>query len=81
MLKSFHNLKKISICVILNVSPVSSVTSAIRNVLYDIRTNKADSSNGKSRIRVNFVINAVAQPITAPINSDNVKMRQKSPTE
>lgn len=70
---------KMSIC--FNVAPVSSVTSAIRNVLYDIRTNKADSSSGKSRIRVNFVINAVAQPMTAPIISDNEKMRQKSPTE
>lgn len=60
--------------------PVSSVTSAIKNVLYDISTNSADSSNGKSRIRVNLVIKAVTQPITAPITSDNVKMKQKSPT-
>lgn len=60
--------------------PVSSVTSAIKNVLYDIRTNNADSSKGKSRILVNFVIKAVAHPITAPIINDNVKIWQKSPT-
>lgn len=59
--------------------PVSSVASAIKNVLYDIRTNRADSSKGKSRTFVNFVINAVTQPILAPINSDNINMLQKSP--
>lgn len=67
--------------IINQIPPVSSKTSAIRNVLYDMRTNNADSSSGKSRIRVNLVINAVTQPITAPINNDSVKMRQKSPTD
>lgn len=63
------------------VPPVNSVTSAIRKVLYDIRTNKADSSNGKSRMRVNLVHKAVAQPMTAPISNESENMRQKSPTD
>jgi len=35
--------------------PVSSEASAMRNVLYDMSTNSADSSSGKSRTCVNFV--------------------------
>lgn len=62
------------------VVPVSSVASAIKNVLYDISTNSADSNSGKSLIRVNLVIKAVIQPIAAPIINDSVNMRQKSPT-
>lgn len=73
--KNTH-LKKTS----MNKLPVSSVTSAIKNVLYDISTNNSDSSNGKSRIRVYFVIKAVAHPINAPITNDNENMKQKSPT-
>lgn len=49
-------------------------------MLYDIRTNSADSSIGKSRTFVNLVINAVTQPILAPINSDNINILQKSPS-
>lgn len=60
--------------------PVSSVASAIKNVLYDISTNSADSNNGKSLIRVNLVIKAVMQPMAAPIINDNVNIRPKSPT-
>lgn len=35
--------------------PVSSEASAMRNVLYDMSTNSADSSSGKSRTCVNLV--------------------------
>lgn len=60
--------------------PVNSVTSAIKNVLYDISTKSPDSNKGKSRIRVNFVITAVTQPIAAPIINDSVNILQKLPT-
>ncbi|KAJ6633377.1 hypothetical protein Bhyg_15714, partial [Pseudolycoriella hygida] len=43
-------------------------------------TNKADSSNGKSLTRVNFVSSAVMQPIAAPIISDNIKIPPKLPS-
>lgn len=35
--------------------PVRSAASAIRKVLYDIKTNRLDSNKGKSQRRVNFV--------------------------
>lgn len=70
----------IELYVVCKFLPVSSVASAIKNVLYDIRTNNADSSSGKSRMRVNLVMRAVIQPIAAPIISESVKIRQKSPT-
>ena len=62
-------------------SPVSSAASAIRNVLYDISTNRADSSSGKSRMWVNLVISAVQHPIDAPITSDRKNTLKKLPTE
>lgn len=59
--------------------PVRSDASAMRKVLYDIRTNKADSKSGKSRTLVNFVSNAVMHPMVAPINSDRLNIPTKSP--
>jgi len=59
--------------------PVRSVASAIKNVLYDIKTNNADSKRGKSRTLVNLVNNAVMHPIVAPIKRDKLNISTKSP--
>jgi hypothetical protein len=53
-------------------------TSEIRKVLYDMSTNRADSSNGNSRTLVNFVIKLVAQPIAVPIINDIQNTTKKS---
>lgn len=63
-----------------NDLPVRSDASAMRKVLYDMRTNRADSNNGKSRTLVNLVNNAVIQPIVAPINNEKLNIPTKSLT-
>lgn len=49
----------------------------MRNVEYDISTNRAASSRGKSFRRVNFVRIAVRQPITEPMMNDMLKIHKK----
>lgn len=42
-----------------------------------MRTNRADSSRGKSLSRVNLVRIAVRQPMTEPITNDILKVHKK----
>jgi len=46
----------------------------MRNVLYDMSTNSADSSSGKSRTCVNFVKCPVVKDTKSCINEHNNKL-------
>jgi len=61
--------------------PVRSAASAIRKVLYDMRTNRAVSNNGKSLTCVNLVNRAVQHPIRAPIAKDRPKVVANTPRD
>lgn len=58
-----------------------SNASAIRKVLYDIKKNNAVSSNGKSLMWVNFVNNAVQQPMLPPIANEDANVQTKTPND